>query len=110
MLRYINVVPYHIYTMYTYCIPCTVQRSASASPLLALESDGDDHDEAIKKASHVDSSKEETDDEVDYEPAHHIVPDYKQPAEEDIGSTSEEDAPDAEAGVHFSSVVASRVI
>ena len=78
-----------------------MQRSASESPLLALESDGVDRDEAIEKVSHVDSSKGETDDEVDYEPAHQIVPDYKQPAEEDIGSTSDEDAPDAEAGVHI---------
>ena len=54
---------------------------------------------AIKKTSHVDSSKEVTDDEVDYEIADQIVPDYKQPAEEDIDSTSEEDAPDDEAGV-----------
>ena len=87
--------------MYVDYILCTVQRSASESPLLALETDGVDRDEAIKKVSHVDSSKEESDDEVDYEPAHQIVPDYKQPAEEDIGSTSEEDAPDAEAGVHI---------
>ena len=47
----------------------------------------------------MDSSKEVTDDEVEYEIANQIVPDYKQPAEEDIGSTSEEDAPDDEAGV-----------
>ena len=53
---------------------------------------------AIKKTSHVDSSKEVTDNEVDYEIAKQIVPDYKQPAEEDIGSTSEEDAPEDEAG------------
>ena len=48
----------------------------------------------------MDGSQEEADDEVKYgDQTTQIVRDYKQPAEEDIGSTSEEDAPDAEAGV-----------
>ena len=64
-----------------------------------MEPDDDDRDETTKKASHVDGSQEEAD-EVNYDDqTRQIVPDYKQPAEEDIGSTSEEDAPDAEAGV-----------
>lgn len=78
-----------------------MQRAVSGAPLLTLEFDGHDpEDGAIKKASYVDSFEEETDEEMYYEPTKQVVPDYKQPAEEDIGSTSEEDASDAEAGLH----------
>ena len=80
-----------------------MQRAAIEFSLLVLEPDDDDHDETTKKASHVDGSQEEADDEVNYDEltcTRQVVPDYKQPAEEDIGSSFEEDALDAEAGLH----------
>ena len=66
--------------------------------MLALEFDDND-DVAIKKA-YVESSEEEADEGMYYELTKQVVPDYKQPAEEDIGSTSEEDTTDTEAGMH----------